>query len=283
MGWIKLKDLDGQKIDSKEYGFNYWKIEDSSVWHQGRKLRKADVDSFEIRENYSQIFIARDKDSVFYARSLKKIIDRDTFKEVGNGYWLDCNFAYCEHETSIKPLKGEDSKSFEYIGGPYARDSQFAYYGGRALKGCEAPLNLQLMEDDDCWYVGDGFQVYFDGAVIKGADFQTWKKVDGGFSCDSKHVYFGSKKLPSVKLDSWKIISGVYSSDNSNVYYMNLKLKGAEPKSWKLLEHNYSMDSNNVYYMNKIVDGADPDTFNLSSERSAKDKNNESVGSSIKA
>lgn len=280
MGWVKLKEL--QKVDSKAHGFNYWKIEDACVWHQGRKLRKADVDSFEIREDDAQVFIARDKDNIFHAWSLQKTIDRDTFKDAGNGYWLDCHFAYYEHETSIKPLKGEDAKHFKFIGGPYARDSKFAYYAGRVLKTCEAPLNLQLMLDDNCWYAGDGSQVYFDGAVIKGADFQTWKKLDGGFSCDSKNVYFASKKLPSVKLDSWKIIRGVYSADSTHVYYMNFKLKGADPKTWQLVEHNYSKDSNCVYYGNKIVEGADSKTFAVLGLRSAKDKNNEYVCSNIK-
>ncbi len=67
MGWLKLNEASEQKIDSKEYGFNYWKIEDGYVWHQGRKLRKADPESFEVRSDHSQIFIARDKNNVFHA------------------------------------------------------------------------------------------------------------------------------------------------------------------------------------------------------------------------
>ncbi|NOQ23219.1 MAG: hypothetical protein GQ565_11300 [Candidatus Aegiribacteria sp.] len=181
MGWIKLKELPGQKIDSREYSFNYWKIEEGYVWHQGRKLRKADPDTFEVREDYSQIFIARDKNHIFHAWTLMNNIDRNTFKEVANGYWIDCNIAYCEHETSIKPLKGQDVDNFKFIGGPYARDSVFAYYGGRSLRNCQAPLKLQLMIENDCWFVGDGSSVYYDGAEIKGANFPTWKKLKEGF------------------------------------------------------------------------------------------------------
>ncbi len=283
MGWLKLKEAPEQKIDSKEYGFNYWKIEDGYVWHQGRKLRKADPESFEVRSDHSQIFIARDKNNVFHAWSLMKNIDRDTFEEIANGYWVDKNLAYCEHETSIKPLKGKDVGNFKFIGGPYARDSIFAYYGGRALRNCANPLNLKLMTSDDCWYVGDGCAVYYDGAEIKGVDSSSWKKLKGGFSCDNKNVYFGSKKLPSVKLDTWKTINGSYSRDEKNVYCMNLKLKEADPSTWTFLKNDYSKDLHNVYFCGRLIEGADAESFEVTGSRSGKDKNQEYDGGCVTA
>jgi len=252
MGWVKLKELPGQKVDSKKYSFNYWKIEDGCVWHQGRKLRKADAETFEVRDEDSQIFIARDKHHVFHAWTLVKSIDRNSFEEAGGGYWLDCNNAYCEHETSIKPLKGNDADNFKYIGGPYARDSHFAYYAGRVLKNCACPLELELVTEDDCWYVGDGTSVYYDGAELKGVDFESWKKAVGGFSLDKNTVYFGSKKLSSVKLGSWKVIEGVYSSDEKHVYYMNLKVKGADPSTFEVIGDGLARDAFNEYNRNQV-------------------------------
>lgn len=281
MGWIKLKELPEQKVDSKDYDLNYWKIEEGYVWHQGRKLRKVDPDTFEVRKDSSQIFIARDKDHVFYAWSLQKRIDRNSFEEVANGYWTDCNFAYFEYEASLKPLKDGDVESFSYVGGPYARDSKFAYYGGRALKNCQYPLQFRMMVENNDWYAGDGSTIYFDGAEIKGADFETWRKLDGGYSCDKDSIYFGSKKLPRVDIDSWKILAKTYSSDKVNVYHMHFKLKGADPGTWQYLESNYSKDRHTVYYLGRPIEGADPESFRVTGDRSGTDKHQSYNGGQI--
>ena len=283
MGWIKLKNLPGQKVDSQSYSFNYWKIEDNYVWHQERKLSKADPETFEVREDHSQVFIARDKTHIYHAWTLNKDIDRDTFEEVGNGYWRDCHLAYCEHETSIKPLKGEDSNNFKFIGGPYARDSVFAYYGGRVLKNCKSPLDLEMITKNNCWYVGDGQSIYYDGAEIRGVDYSSWRWIDGGFSKDNNAIYFGSKKLPRPNIDGWKIVKGAYSSDGKNVYHMNFKVRGADPITWEFLKNDYSKDQNNVYFCGRVVEGADPYSFMVTGERSGKDKLNNYNGSKTEA
>lgn len=282
MGWIKLTEIPNQRVDDKEYDINYWRIEDGYIWHQDRKLRKADVETFEVRDNEDQEFIARDKNSVYHGWSTVTSIDRKTFEEVANGYWKDKNNVYCEHETSIKPIKGMDPKNFKFIGGPYARDSKFAYYAGRVIKSCENPMGLQLMREDDCWTAGDKEKVYYDGAEIKGADFDSWEKVQGAFSKDNKSIFYGSKKLPQANLENWDIIEGSYSSDEKNVYDMHLKLKKADPKSWELIDHYYSKDKNYVFYGNKIIENADPKTFKVLGPNKAKDKNNKYDGSCIK-
>ncbi len=281
MGWIKLIELPGKKIDSQEYDFNYWKISEGFVWHQGKKFKKADPETFEVRKDYSQVFIARDKNSVYHAWSTMKSIDRDTFEEVGNGYWKDTNLAYCEHETSIKALKGKDVKNFKFIGGPYARDSVFAYYGGRVMKSCEAPMSLKLMDENNIWIVGDGHKVFYDGAEIKGADYSSWLLVEGGFSKDCKSVFFGNKKLPRVDLESWKLLDANYSCDAKSVYNMCFKLKGANPNHWQMLEHEYSKDLERVYYGSNIVEQADAVTFKVIDVGKAVDKSNEFLGSEL--
>lgn len=279
MGWIELSTLPGQKLDSKEHGFNYWRIENGSVWHQGRRLRRADPETFEIRSDYEQVFIARDKDYVYHAWSLVSKIDRDSFKDAGGGYWVDLNRAYCEYETSIRPLKGDDARQFTYLGGPYARDSAFAYYAGRVMKTCTNPMLLHLVVDSDCWYASDKTRVYHDGAELRGADFTTWTHVEGGFSRDLNSVYFGSKKLPGVKVASWRIIADNYSRDERSVYNCCFKLKGVNPDEWQSLQHGYSTDQRNVYYGSSQIVGAEPQTFEVTGEGTAKDKHHTYEGS----
>lgn len=271
-GWVRLSSLPGQKVDDRKYGFNYWKIEDGSVWHQGRRHKRADPASFEVREDYSQVFIARDINHVFHGWSLVPRIDRETFREVANGYWVDQYRGYCEHETSITPLKGEDASHFKYIGGPYARDSVFAYYAGRVIKTCREPLKLQLMDPENVWYAGDQKRIFYDGAEIAGVDFESWTLIKGGFSKDKKTVYFGSKRLPGVNLESWEQLEGAYSRDRDSVYQMQFKISGADPGSWECLPHHYSKDANAVYYGWRVIPAADSQSFKVDCKGNAKDR-----------
>ena len=279
LGWVNLSTLPGQKLDCKEYGFNYWRIEDGSVWHQRKRIRKADPATFEIRSDYDQVFVGRDKDHVYHAWSLVSKINRDTFKSAGGGYWVDQYRAYYEFETSIKPLKGEDARHFKYIGGPYARDAEFAYYAGRVMKSCTDPMLLHLVVDDDCWYAGDKTRVFYDGAELRGADFASWTHVEGGFSKDVSSVYFGSKKLPGAKVASWKIIADNYSRDEKSVYNCCFKLKDVNPDEWQPLSHGYSRDQHNVYYGSSQIEGSDLETFEVTGEGTAKDKHQTYEGS----
>jgi hypothetical protein len=272
MAWIKLIDLPNQKVDSQEYDFNYWKIENGFVWHQGRKLRSADIKTFEVRKDYSQIFIARDKNNIYHAWSKLTKIDRNTFQSLQNGYWKDEHNSYSEFETSIKPMKGNDVKNFKVLGGGWACDSNFAYYWGKAIKSCKKTLSLQLI-GKNLFYAKDDENIYFDGAVLKNSDTSTWKELGKGFSLDKKSIYFGAKKLPSAKIESWKRVSHPYSLDEKHVYIMYMKLKGANPNTWKKLNQSYSKDDKNVYFVGRLINGVDATSFRILSNDQGKDKN----------
>ena len=273
MDWIRLSSLPQQRVDSREYSFNYWKIECGTVYHQGRPLRKADPKTFEVRSDYSQVFVGRDQNNVFYAWSMVAKIDRNSFSEVGGGYWEDMNAAYYEYETSIRPLKGSSVDSFDYVGGSYARDADFGYYAGRMLKSCKNPMELELMDSTDCWFAGDGKSIWFDGVELKNADFASWQRIEGPFSKDKNTVFFAERKLPFVRATSWRIIAENYSRDERNVYSGCFRLKGADPDSWQFLGYGYSKDRSKVYYGNDVIESADVDTFEVIGERRGRDKN----------
>lgn len=274
MAWVRLIDIPGQRIDSSSGNFYYWKIESGQVWHQERKLRKADSASLEVwRGTDDDVFIARDKSHVYYAWSVQKSIDRDSFQSMSNGYWRDKNLAYCEHETSIKALKGSDSKGFRFVGGPYAADGQFAYYGGRVLKSCARPTALELMPDSNSWYAGDGERVYFDGAELKGVQFSDWNYLSGAYSQDGRSVYFGAKKLGRVHLETWERLEDNYSRDSKSVYYLFSKIKGANPETWTYLSQGYSRDGDQLFFGKTLIEGSDVETFEVIGEWTAKDKN----------
>lgn len=81
-----------------------------------KKIAKADVESFEVTNDLERVFIARDKNCIYHAWSVMTKIDRNSFTYLGDGYWSDNSNAYCEYETSIKPLKGNDAQNFKVIG-----------------------------------------------------------------------------------------------------------------------------------------------------------------------
>lgn len=232
MAWIKIKGL-GKSFKTSTYSnIKDWKINEGVVWFQNRKkMLKADPDSFEAWDA-DCCFVARDKNHVFHGSTLKAEIDRDTFNHAGDSYWVDKDHAYCEYETSIKPIKGSSPEQFKFLGNDFARDANQAYYAGRVLKTIKSPLQFQLLKKGHC-FAGDGAVVLYEGAELKGVDTGTWKHIEGGFSRDQQAIYYGSKKLPGVKAESWEIINGVYSRDIKAVYKMNLKLKDADPLTFE--------------------------------------------------
>ncbi len=231
MDWIRLKECSDQKIVG-ENGIVYWQIKDSIVWHQRRNINVADAESFEIHKGSE--FIGRDKKYIYYAWSRVMKIDRDTFEMINEHYWADKDFIYCEYETSLKPLKGMDAKSFVYLDNGYAYDNSYAYYYGRPIKSCKNPTTLTVIADDNVpsIYAMDSENVYFDGSSLKNVDVKTWEYVDSFFSRDKKGIYYGSKKLPRTDLESWEHIYGAYSKDKKHVYRLAWIEEDAKPQDW---------------------------------------------------
>jgi len=176
MAWKRLADQPGKRVVNKQYkDIIYWEIRDGFVWHQKRKQRSADPASFEFRDD-NHNFIGRDKNWIFHAWDKMKNIDRDSFEVLTDNYCRDKDLAYCEYETSLKPVKGTDVATFAILGNGYARDSEYGYYWGRPLRKCTAPMTLQTVKSikktADC-YARDENHIYFEGAVLKGADLET--------------------------------------------------------------------------------------------------------------
>jgi len=285
MSWYRLADFPGQTVVDQNYPeIILWEIRDGCVWHQGRKLRSANSANFEVRRD-QHAFLGRDGTQVFFAWSRLKDIDRDSFEVLSDGYCRDKSLAYCEFETSIKPLKGRDRQHFVVLGNGYARDSVHAYYCGKPIRGCVVPLTLCLpVQGDDLPYALDRDQVYFEGGALKGADPKAWRLLDAGFSRGEKGVYFGSKKLPGVKLDSWELLGGAYSRGAKSVFVMFLRLAGANPAKWRKLRGEYSTDGVKVYFVERALEGADADSFEVTSgeddlRQTARDKHGSFSGS----
>jgi DKNYY family len=171
--WVGLAKLPKmRRVSSEHPSLVLWEIRDGKIWHQGKQLRSADPDTFEIRAD-EQTFLARDRSHIYHAWTLQKAVDRATFESLGDRYYQDRNRTYLEYETSLKPLKGQDVKRFVVLGSGYARDSVYGYYWGTPLRKCQSPLSLQIVRGDKRWtaeYARDDDHIYYEGAALKDAD-----------------------------------------------------------------------------------------------------------------
>ncbi|MHA7055704.1 DKNYY domain-containing protein [Aquimarina sp. M1] len=231
MSWKKLTDFPDNKVIKPSYGSTiaYWKIENGKIWHQWKKLMKADIESFEIYE--SSHFVARDKDFVYHAWTKLSKVDRDTFREVGDSYWKDKNYAYLKYETSIKPLKRLDVSSFNYLGSGYAYDKSFAYFYGKVIKSCKHPTTLKTIKKNTN-FARNIENIFYENAVLKNADVKTWKLLKNAFSRDDKRIYFTARKLPKVDIETWEHIHRAFSKDKNNVYCVEQIQEDKSPNDW---------------------------------------------------
>ena len=97
--WQKLQTLPNQQTHRGK--ILYWHIRDGAVWHQHRKIRRADPATLEVfQTDGGSGFIARDKNHVYHAWTTLKNIDRASFEHIAAYLWRDKNHVYAEHETS---------------------------------------------------------------------------------------------------------------------------------------------------------------------------------------
>ena len=257
MTWVKLSNLPNAQLRlSPTSDIVFWQVIDGCVLHQGRKIKKADCTSFEVLEGHN--FIARDKNFIFDAwNPVNKAIDRNTFQELGNGYFVDRNVAYFDYEASLKPLKGATNRDFQVLGNGYARDATYGYYYGRVIRKCERPMALQqidpsrLLADSSrscaVSMVTDGERVFFEAAELKGADPETWREIGRGYSKDAKSIYCGSQKLGGATPDNWRMIENHYSTNGVKVYVMGWALENADLATFEILPDGSCRDQYSTF------------------------------------
>ena len=142
--WQKLQTLPNQQTHRGK--ILYWHIRDGAVWHQHRKIRRADPATLEVfQTDGGSGFIARDKNHVYHAWTTLKNIDRASFEHIAAYLWRDKNHVYAEHETSLRPIAEADPATFRYLGQDWVADRHHAYYAARRVKHCTRPDTLRLI------------------------------------------------------------------------------------------------------------------------------------------
>lgn len=241
MVWTLLKNLPNQQIKDQDLNIIYWKIKNNQIIHQGRVHKNADVNSFEVfisptvqHDRHDMIlspFFGRDKTHIYWAWTKTKL-DRKSFEILGFGYVKDKNGIYFEYESSIKPVKNHDFKSFVVLDDGYAYDHHQAYYYARVVKKCQKPTSMQSLS---CCFAKDSHFVYWQGKILKNIDVNTVKILPCShfnFIKDDKFVYYLSDKITTADDKTWEHLYGYYSKNSQGVYYMGRILPNENPDEW---------------------------------------------------
>lgn len=137
-------------------------------------------------------------------------------------------------------------------------------------------------------YTTNEREAYYDGAVIEGADGETFEVVpsDKRFARDKSRIYFNGTYVGAEIIDAatFEAFNQRYTKDKNFVYYLNENIE--EGRSLALLEiieradpntfevaGRYAKDKNNIFLNNRILYGVDLATFQEIGERNFKDKN----------
>ena len=167
----KIKDV---KIKNFEkLGKNYWK-NDNKIYYRDEKIENADIISFKVlNEDY-----AKDKNHVYSGNEvidpsplLGKIKNPETFEFLPSG-------------IIYATLYGKDKYNVYYINNTMSNcfDSYYFIY---EVKG----INRDKVEVLNKWFIKDDKNIYFEGKILEGVDYNTFEVLPNGDGKDKNRSY----------------------------------------------------------------------------------------------
>jgi hypothetical protein len=149
----------------------------------------------------------------------------------------------------------------------------------------ETDPSMFLIPTGDPSFAKDSENVFFDGAIIIGADPRSFRVLGsqyefGGYAKDARSAYYeesGSSgtvaPIPRVDLATFANVGYGYARDKNHVYRFGNIIDGADPRTFSFLGFSgiqgvsgdglYTMDSGHVFYDGVELAEADPKTFAL--------------------
>ena len=175
----KIKDV---KIKNFEkLGQNYWK-NDNKIYYRDKKIENADITSFKVlNEDF-----AKDKNNVYIGNSsiglwkLDKIENPETFEFLPNG--IIYGTLYGKDKYNVYYIKNKMLNCFD--------SSYFIYEVKR--------INKDKVEVLNNWFIKDNKNIYFEGKILEGVDYNTFEVLPNGDGKDKNRSY---EYLPK---DEWR-------------------------------------------------------------------------------
>ena len=148
--------------------------DDKNVYYMGKKIENADIISFKVLNEYS----AKDKNHVYIGNSsiglwkLDKIENPETFE-------------FLSDTINTDSFYGKDKYNVYYINRIFL--SCFGTYTwiGFKVEG----INKDKVEVLNNWFIKDDKNIYFEGKILEGVDYNTFEVLPNGNGKDKNRSY----------------------------------------------------------------------------------------------
>jgi len=191
-------------------GFSLLK-DDKNVYYMGKKIKDVKIKNFEkLGQNYW-----KNDNKIYYRDEKIENADIISFKVLNEDYAKDKNHIYRGSETIDSSLSGKikDPETFEFLpngiiyGILYGKDKYNVYYIKNKMLNCfdssyfiyeVKRINKDKVEVLNNWFIKDDKNIYFEGEILEGVDYNTFEVLPNGDGKDKNRSY---EYLPK---DEWR-------------------------------------------------------------------------------
>jgi hypothetical protein len=221
------------------------------------------------------------KDGIWYWHGrICKGADNQSFVP-HNNVWATDKKGLFKQDTRVRL---RDPATCEVLNLLFAKDSQQVYYIDGIAKGVANVASFEVL-DSGCYTTLDGFvrrfgfardsmNVYshdfFSGApkVLKGADRNTFRRLDYGYAADENSVWNDAYRIKKADPKSFVVIDDAYSQDLRHVYCGDSLIVGADKDTFEIIGFRVAVDAQHVFYGVHVIPGADPNSFGMDPDNS---------------
>lgn len=264
--FIPVIHMNSQNIIHPDQGMvkeivHFYTIEKNAVYWAGTLLKEADPETFEVVGHpYSSY--GKDKAHVYFEGMILAEIDPITFEALTEGYYRDDKHILAHN----KILEKVDAATFVIINSIYTKDKNHVYmYGNDQIIEGADPATFQVMNG---YYAKDKNSVYWRYTLLADSNPRSFKLIDQelGYAKDKNYVYRNYIKTIVRDPNSFELINRSFSKDKYHVYCGDEHIvEGADPKTFKVIneKEGYASDKNFIYHGMLRLDSVDLDTFEI--------------------
>jgi len=190
---------------------DYYSINKGKVYYGNEILEEANPKTAEL----IGFSLLKDDKNVYYMGKKIKDVKIKNFEKLGQNYWKNDNNIYRGSETIDSSLSGKikDPETFEFLpngiiyGILYGKDKYNVYYIKNKMLNCfdssyfiyeVKRINKDKVEVLNNWFIKDDKNIYFEGEILEGVDYNTFEVLPNGDGKDKNRSY---EYLPK---DEWR-------------------------------------------------------------------------------
>lgn len=230
---------------------SYYSQDSMGFYYGSDPVFPADPSTFKVIGKYFAVDSVHIYSGNLVLDSVNNLVDRSTFAYIGGPYYRDANYVYVvvnENDFNASPLSlnqfSSNPGTFEYISGNFAKNNVSYFYGNSTMNGALPTDTINVLDENYSIVSGN---VYYNSAVVTGADPASFKPLKYGYGVDNTNLYLRGMLIGAT--DTSKVVVGI----NANVItpdfacglYGKLPL---DPATTKYLGGNYFKDSTAVIY-----------------------------------